>query len=241
MNTRHIVACGVLSLAVVGANAQESPARMSLSVEKGRMTCSIENVSILQVLEELGGRTGVAFVPAESITDDRVSLEVVNLPLDEGVRRLLRDYDAFLYYSASDDALSSLRAVWIYPKGAGSALQPVPKESSTTAIAGWRERIVHPDPRVREQAYIALIASPDDASRELVLNALRGVTETDEDLRQRVLLSAIHQGVDVPDDLLAALALADGSEVLRLLALDALADDPAVETWLRPRQTIRAR
>jgi hypothetical protein len=191
------------------------------------MTCSIENASLLQVLEELGGRTGVAFVAAQSIGDDRVSLEVVDVLFDEGLRRLLRSYDAFLYYSASDEAVSSLRAVWIYAKGAGTALQPVPQETEA-AVAELRERLGDADPRVREQAYMALISRPDDASRELVLNALRGSTETDEDLRQRLLLGTIHQGMDVPRDLLADLALADGSELLRLLALDALADDPTV-------------
>ena len=96
-------------------------------------------------------------------------------------------------------------------------------------LAALRERIDDPDPQVREHAYMALLARQDDTSRELVWAALRGATESDEDLRQRILASAMNQSVDLPPDLLADLALVDGSEVLRVLALDALADGPRSE------------
>ena len=229
MNTPRIVACGVLSLVVIRpAVAQESPARKSISVESGRMSCRIENASLLEVLEDLSGKTAIAFVPAESISNDRVSLEVADLPVDDGIRQLLRDYDSFLFYAPGDDRVASLRVVWLYPKGAGSTLQPVPRESSS--VDELRERVADPDTRVREQAYVALLARPDDQSRELVWSALRGATEIDDDLRQQILVSSMNQGVDVPKDLLTNLVLGSDSATLRVLALDALAEDPAIES-----------
>ena len=229
MNTLRIVACGAFSLVVVSlAVAQESAARMSITVEKGRMTCSIDNSSLLEVLEDLGAKTAIAFVPAESIANDRVSLEVVDLPVDDGIRQLLRDYDSFPFDAPGDDRFSSLRVVWLYAKGAGSALQPVPRESSN--VAELREQVASPDARVREHAYSALLARPDDHSRELVWSALRGATEIDEDLRQQILVNAMNLGMDVPQDLLANLVMGNDSATLRVLALDALAENPAIES-----------
>lgn len=223
-----ILYSAVALIAVLRIDAQEPAGRMSLSVTQGRMTCTIRNYPITEVLDELGARTRVGFVVAEDLADSRVSVNLVNVPIDEGVRRLLRGYDAFLYYGGSDDASSSLRTVWIYPKGSGSVVRPVPPES-WAASAELRERVGDADARVREQAYMALMLRPDAASRELVLNALRGATETDDALRQRLLSRATQQGMEVPRDLLADVARADGSEMIRLLALDALASDPAVQ------------
>jgi len=81
VNTLRIAACGAFSLVVVSpAVAQESATRMSITVEKGRMTCNIDNSSLLEVLEDLGGKTAIAFVPAENIANDRLSLEVADGP-----------------------------------------------------------------------------------------------------------------------------------------------------------------
>jgi hypothetical protein len=72
-----------------------------------------------------------------------------------------------------------------------------------------------------------LIAKDDETSRELLVNALRGATEPDEGLRERLLTETINQAVKLPSDLLTDLMRTDASELIRLRALDALADDPA--------------
>jgi hypothetical protein len=83
------------------------------------------------------------------------------------------------------------------------------------------------DPGVRERAYDALMSRPDRASRELVLLAIRGASEADADLRERLLSSAITRGIEVPRDVLADLVRADAADAIRLMALDALASDPS--------------
>jgi hypothetical protein len=140
----------------------------------------------------------------------------------------LRRYDAFLYYGGTDSTPASLRVVWIYRKGSGAALQPVPPES-WAATPELQQGVRDPDPAVRERAYVALMSRHDAVSREIVLNALRGATENDDGVRQRLLSSAVQQAMDIPQDLLADVARTDPSEVLRLLALDALAVDAAVK------------
>jgi hypothetical protein len=71
-----------------------------------------------------------------------------------------------------------------------------------------------------------LMLRRDEASRNLVWNALRGGTENDEEFRQRLLTHALNEGIDLPPGLLTDLVRADPSEMIRLLALDALANHP---------------
>jgi hypothetical protein len=229
MHRRLQMLSGVLVLlTVLRVNAQETAAGMSLTIGRGHMTCTIRNYPIGQVAQEIGARAGIVFVTRDDIADDRISLELADVPLDEAVRRLLRGYDAFLYYGGNDAAPASLRVVWILPKGSGAALQPLPPESCAET-AELQQALDDPNPAVRERAYVALMSRPGAAARETVLNALRGASENDEVVRQRLLTSAVQQALEIPPDLLADIARADGSEVLRLLALDALAADPAVK------------
>jgi hypothetical protein len=225
--------------------AQDS--RMSITVQKGRLTGSIQNYPMRSVLEELGSRTEVTLISAADmdIGEDRVSAELEDVPLDEGLRRLLKDYDAFFYYGVVGNAPSSLRAVWIYPKGAASALRPVPPEAWAStkeleaSLADW-------NPEIRERAYEALMSRSDSRSWELVLQALRGASETNQEVRQRILSSAINNRMQLPPDLLTDLARWDGSEGIRLMALDTLAADPAVKELAEaaltdPSQAVRER
>jgi hypothetical protein len=225
LDVRRYVACSVFTFGVTLTVCAQEPTALSVIVQKGRITCTIKIAPLSQVLEVLTERTGVTFVPAEGIREDDVTLEMANVPLEAGLRRLLGRYDTFLYYGARGNGPSPLRAVWIYPKGAGAALQPVFKESLATA--DMRRRVADPDPRVREEAYAALIAKGDETSGELVVNAVRGATESDDSLRERLLTETINQGMKLPTDLLIDLARTDASEMIRLRALDALADDPA--------------
>jgi hypothetical protein len=149
------------------------------------------------------------------------------------------------YYSGSADAPAVLRAVWIYRKGTAALLQPVPPET-------WADRreleemTTQRDPVIREQAYEALMSRPDQESRELLMRAIRGETEPDSGLRQRILSTAITKSVQFPPEILSYLAVTDPSEEIRWMALDALSTDPAVKETAEmassdPSEAVRSR
>jgi hypothetical protein len=203
--------------------------QLSISYEKGLLRLSIRDCQLLQVFEELAAKTRVAIFPAPGVGAERVSLEVANVGLEEGLRRLLHDqsYDLFFYYRSVKQGPASLRAVWIYPPGEGEGLKPVPPE----AWASSRELEAYlgdADPRVRERAYEAFLDRPGAHHRELILDALRGTRETDDGVRERLLSAAVSRGVAIPADLLVDLATTDRSEQIRWMALNALAQDAAV-------------
>ena len=104
---------------------------MAIAIENGRITASVRNRPLGAVLEELSSRTGVALIPAADMDIEalRVSAELAGVPMDEGLRRLLENYDAFSYYGVGGNRSSSLRAVWIYHRGWGR--NPAPSSART--------------------------------------------------------------------------------------------------------------
>ena len=90
------------------------------------------------------------------------------------------------------------------------------------------------------------MSRPDQESGNLLFLALRGASETDPEMRQRLLSSALSKGIDVPPEMLADLVRSDSSEEIRMMALDALSGDPsardvAVAALTDPSEAIRER
>lgn len=204
--------------------------QMSVSIEKGRISASIRNYSLGAMLEELGSRTGVALIPSDGmeIGAARVSAELPDVPVDEGLRRLFKNYDAFFFYGVGGDGASGLRAVWIYPRGAAAGLRPVPPEAWASSKE-LQAALADYDPDIRGRAYEALMSRPDRESRELVIQALRGISEPDGAVRERIVSMSFSTGNPLPPDLLMELVRFDGSAGVRLAALDALAAEPTLK------------
>jgi hypothetical protein len=213
------------------------------SVDGGLLTASIRNQPLRRVLEELSVIAHFTVAFADEVEDKIVSLEAKRLRLDDSIRQLLSDYDAFLFYGGTADKPAWLRAVWVYQKGGGSHLRPVPPE----VWASGKEleaRISNPDPEKRLLAYESLFSRPDPSSRDLVIDALAGKTERDHSVRQRLFSVAITKGFSLPPEVLADLALRDPSEQIRWLALDVLSEHSSAKQTaeaaiLDPNEAIR--
>jgi hypothetical protein len=209
-------------------SGQTLEGQLSVSIDGGRLTAIARNHSVRRVLEEMSAKAEFRLIFADAVEEQPVSLELKNVPLDEGLRRLLADHDAFLYYGATNGAPASLQTVWVYPKGTASALQPVPPEAWASSKE-LETSLSNPDPEIRALAYEALISRPDTRSRDSVMAGLSGAREKDDGVRQRIFSAAITRGVAVPPDVLADLVRLDQSEQIRWLALDALSEHPSAE------------
>jgi len=241
------------SVVVLSAVAQEPPTpqtppgdRISIVVSRGLVTASIQNSALLTVLDELSARARVTIIPGPGLEGEQVSANLENVPVDQAVRDLLKSCDTFFYYSpARPQSAASLRAVWVYPRGAAATLRPVPLEEwGSTGDIGTA--LAARDPAVREQAYEALMSRPDAASRNTIVQAIRGATETDGDVRQRLLSTALSQAIEIPPDVLADLVRGDGVDEIRVMALEALtgsaaAREVAIAALTDPSQVVRER
>lgn len=199
--------------------AREPPSGAAYHVTylDGRLSLEVESRPLVWVLDEISEKTEIAFVTDVEIEDEMISLQFIDLPLDEGLRRLLAGKDSFFYYD--DDVFP--RVVWIYPPGQGRGLEPVPPQTwaSTREL---EEMMDAPDAETRARTVSALTERLGQEALDTVLDALQ-----DEDgmVRAEALYAAANEDLELPADLLMKLLREDPSKDVRFLALRALSED----------------
>jgi len=195
--------------------------RPIITFKDGRLTVQVQNRSLEWVLEEISRQVRVAIVRAAAVGGEQISLQMKDLPLDEALRQILPQHDTFFFYGSQKNGPALLRAVWVYPRGQGRGLAPVPPETwaSTAELEG---RLGDSDPAVRAQSLEGLIERKQGQALDVVL---RGLGDWDERVRTQALYGALNAGVTIPPETLAQMALGDPSSNVRFLALEALGGD----------------
>ena len=195
----------------------------------GRLTIKVTGASVSALLPVLSEKTGVKIVEAVALGDVRVSIAVEAAPLEDALRQILSPYDAFFFYgrTATNKLPASLQAVWVYPRGQGASLAPIDANtavSTTEFIVGTSD----PDPAVRLAALEKLVERTNGTGPAVeALN--RALQDPDENVRALAIETAVDNGVELPEKDLAALALADASPHIRLIALKALVNSPQIK------------
>jgi hypothetical protein len=213
-----LLAIAVILLPIRAATAQEQ----SVTVVDGLLTVRVENRPLLSVLEEIARQARVAIDVAPGAARARISQQIANVPVEQGLRFLLIEHDAFFFYGVERDQPSSVRAIWVYPKGKGQTFAPVPSEMWASTGELRSQLMTNQNPAERARATEAVIERGGDQAVDVVLTAL---LDGDENVRASALYASLNSGVRLPADRLAQLALTDPSPDLRFLALEALAED----------------
>jgi hypothetical protein len=213
-----------------GSEGKAAPSRaatssgQAVSFNDGRLSVSVTNQPLAQVLNVISEKTMVAITGGGNLgREQRVTIQFQGLSLEDGLRRLLANYDAFFFYGADASASgpTALKGVWVYPKGGGSGLEPVPAEE-WASTSEYRGKLSASDPTVRADAIKTVVDREGDRARPAVLEALK---DSDPQVRSSALNAALTDGVQISDDRLKDLAT-DSSPDVRVLALGGLADSP---------------
>jgi hypothetical protein len=197
---------------------KQTEQRALITVTDGRLNLRVQSRPLGWVLEEVSREGRVAII-ADGVGGQRISAQFQDIPLDEALRQLLKDHDAFFFYGPEKTKPASLRAVWVYPKGRGRGLAPVPPEAWASTKEMLEEAEANPDPGARARAIQTVVERKGNRALDLVLGALQDV---DDRVRTRALFAALGEGVRLPADSLIALAITDPSHNVRFLALEAL-------------------
>jgi len=195
-----------------------------ISVRDGRLSVEVQNERLSSVLDRISRDGKVAIIIGDGLGDQRVSTRLEDVPLAEGLRQLLEAHDAFFFFSGAQNAPASLTAVWVYPKGRGRGLAPVPPQA-WASTKEFEAKLADADPEWRALSAEALISRNRDRALDVLLRALR---DEDDRVRTRALWAALRSGVKPPADVLTKLALGDPAPHVRFLALEALAGDPSL-------------
>jgi HEAT repeat protein len=207
-----------------GAPAKATEPGPTITFKDGRLTVRVRDHPLEGVLDEISRKAKVAVTRGDGVGAQRVSIDFKDLPLDEGLRQIVKDHDAFLFYGVEQKPPASLKAVWVYQKGRGRDLAPVPPEqwASTQEI---ERKLADPDPAERSRSVTALIDREGERAFDVVVRALK---DPDDQVRTQALYGALTSGVEVPAGLLMDMALRDASAEVRFLALQGLAEHPDV-------------
>jgi hypothetical protein len=195
-------------------------------VKDGRLTVSVDRVSAQWLLDEIARQASVRIENTTSFATHPVSIAFEDVALDEGLRRILVAFDAFFFYAASDKGGARLETVWVYPKGHGATLAPVPPDQ-WASTSDLERALTDPDADVRSDAIDELVDRKGARAIDQVLQALH---DPDESVRLRALDAAAGQGLELPEAEVQTLVLGDASADVRLAGLEILAESPKVKS-----------
>jgi hypothetical protein len=214
------------------------PSATEVVVREGRLSIRAENESLVALLSAVARHASLSITVAPELDADRVSIAFADMPIDEGLRRILREYDAFFYHSGALGTPAEVPAeaethrltappltVWVFPRGSGRGLAPL-SASAWVNDADLEAHLTAPNPGTRVRAIEALIERRGDEATSAVLMML---ADDDDSVRARTLELAFGGGLEVPSDRVFDLALNDRSAVVRLQALQIASERPGPE------------
>lgn len=186
----------------------------NVTVKDGRLSVHVKQSPLRWVLDEIVRQSGILILPGMEVGDPRITIHFDDLELEQGLRRLLYEWDVFVFYRNTN----ALRSVWFYPPGKGEHILPAPIEAwgSTQEVAGM---LTDRDPAQRINALQVLAQRNPKEAGKAVVNAL---ADRDEEVRRTALVAALTYSIEVPTDTLVGLAYSDVSATIRHDALAAL-------------------
>jgi type II secretory pathway component GspD/PulD (secretin) len=187
----------------------------------GLLTVRAADADLDAVLKAISDEARIAVIVDESLGDRRISGDISGVSLSEGLRLLLADYDVFNYHRGG----TGLLTVWVYDKMDGRGLFPVPP-TMWASTAELEKQLDDYDPEARIAALENIVArNPADAGRHL----MKALNDLDDQVRSNALMTALDEGVALPEELLSNLAVSDRSHGVRFMALKRLWSDPSME------------
>lgn len=105
----------------VGAASPLQASLSSVRYVNDRLSLDVRQESFFSVLERVSKLTGIRFFISEEIKPAEVNVFVNRKPLQEGLRKVLRDYNFAMIFTKSDQDWR-VASVEIYPRGKQSGL-----------------------------------------------------------------------------------------------------------------------
>jgi len=215
-------------------DASASEASFVLTLKGHLLNAKIKTVSLKEVLERLSRLANIEVSLEKSVGDETVTVEFENLPLEEGIMRILQGKSYALTYarnpfSKGRRVLPKVVAIRVVPEGAGSSMDRE-RADSVILLPGSSETGI-PTETLEGRMGDALF--PRDSDKGL------GLRDQDPRVREAALEMLGQGDQPLPVDSLAGMVLTDKSPHLRMDAMSLLAEkggDGALDTL---RQAIR--
>lgn len=209
-------------------DASASEASFDLTFRDNLLNAKIETVSLKEVLERLSRLTNIEISLEKSVGDETVTVEFKNLPLEEGILRILQGKSYALTYDQNPflkgrRVLPKVVGIRVVPEGAGSSMDKE-RADSVILLPGSSEGGRPPETL---EGQIGNTLFPQDSDKGL------GLRDQDPKVREAELERLGQGDQPIPVDSLAEMVLTDKSPQLRMDAMSLLAEkggDAALDT-----------
>jgi len=139
--TGNVVAVLCMALILLlghGAHGHAAEPRPDMAIHQGRLSVQLQDAEIGDVLAAIGRQAGIT-IWGDPRPGTRVSTQFSGIPLDEGLRRLLRlaSLSSTMVYANSPTGATVLTAVHVFEEATGSA--PPPPLAAEPPAEGDRE------------------------------------------------------------------------------------------------------
>ena len=106
--------------------AEANSSGTDLNIEKGHISAELTNAPVLVLVRQIESQGGIWFKALADLAGEKVSVRFADIPLDEGLKRILRGMNHSLVYGAD----GRIAGVYILGKGGKSrgksVFEPVP-------------------------------------------------------------------------------------------------------------------
>jgi hypothetical protein len=199
-------------------NATSPPPLVRL--KNGKLSIQARQVPLDDLLTKISDKSAITIHRGKA-SEALISIAFKGVALDEGLRRIIKDQDIFIFYGAG---ASQPTTVWVYPRGQGRELVPSPQ--GWAASAHFEQDLSSANWGVRVRAIETIVARQGKQSVDDVLYALN---DTNPNVRYSALSSALTISVPLPAGTLENLAQYDRSHFVRALALKAIGEAPKAD------------
>jgi HEAT repeat protein len=203
---------GTLCLAQEAAGP---PRELNIKIHDGLMTVSIKDASLIQVLQEIQEQSGIEFeIGAES--DRKISAEFSDVPMEEGLKRLLNPVSHSIVYNSVKDTpqKTEIKKVVICDQSKGS----IPQQR------GGVSRSLVPGKRPAGPAAVPA-RKPVAADTDKSLGAYgRQLDDADPDVRESAISDMADEYKEASLIYLEKSLVQDGNRDVRMSAAEAIGD-----------------
>ncbi len=221
------------TLPVLAGRTQAAQGSRLIRFANGHLTVKVQDVSLDALIREIARQTGLTVARYGSL-NERLSLEFHRLPLEAGLRRILRHRSFAMEYAPSTPTGRPTgprpKTLWVFAKADEG--NPVP----VTVVAATKAGSSGEDIATEISRLQAALSSEDEWDREEAVDTLGesgrpeavaplrlALADENEDVREAAIIALAEIGGDAAAQALA-LALHDADPWLREEAVDALGE-----------------
>jgi len=203
----------LLFLWACGGGTESGSRDVLLSIHGERLSATLRKASVGAVFAELAQQTGIQVQVEGAAAIETVSTEFTNLPLEEGIKRILQGKNyALTYTDETHDRLGGPKIVAV--RVLASRSEPIPNGPSSDVVTG-------PDPRLGTPE---VVQGSEIGDRNEVVSLLSATRNADPRARRTAVIALGYLGDESAVEALGQLLLSDSDTKVRRTATEALAE-----------------